>query len=641
MTNGQMNVVTMLPTVLAAGSDQIVSSTASTDGIQLDSGAFAGLLSGIQSQTAIKGASDSGQAEQLQSKGESVSAEELSVDLLALIQGLSQITPASEPAVQQEEPEKADVVTNSTSLANVSAAASQVVLAAYSHSGRKPEVNFPTQHVDGLQNVAAVSEQPSEVAALPDAKTVTGLESWRTVAVQPASTGVGELPTVSVAADSSCGEPAKAAEKQPLKFSDLLAEVPQLQTSETVQSLPVGVHPVNVAGEGEQSDRISIVNSWTTASGGNQHHKNTATGISPLLASVPDKAQVMAANAEPVQVTSVQPTVILSENKASVIVADSNAALYGTSDVEVSAKLSDKTAPASGMVQGQAGSVRQLAPAPVPSSVDVEVQLSQQQPIIARAAAVSVSAGNRSAAQVQEAYSARQRTNPEQQQEVVKEMASSQHGIAVPEESALSSELTSSEDSNQKQSDVASDNLMPMQDMRGQVKAEHQKVASFSSRPVAAEPARENVSEQVMQQVKDRLAQHDVKPGSQQITLTLSPDSLGELKMNLNLQGQNLSVEIVTENKAVRDSIVLHADALKDSLGRQNIIMESFDVTTGGKGSGNQGQNQNAWRELAKQQQQQQFWGGSRGYAVAQADLPAGNAAYMKQQGQSMLDIHY
>jgi flagellar hook-length control protein FliK len=157
----------------------------------------------------------------------------------------------------------------------------------------------------------------------------------------------------------------------------------------------------------------------------------------------------------------------------------------------------------------------------------------------------------------------------------------------------------------------------------------------------AAETARLATTEQIANQVRDRLAQHELKPGNQQITLTLSPDSLGELKMSLNLQGQKLSVEIITENRMVRDAVIQHTDALKESLARQNITMESFDVTTGGKGSAGQGQNQNAWRELAKQQQQQQFWNSPRGYATAQADLPAGHTAYQQQQGRSMLDIHY
>jgi hypothetical protein len=70
--------------------------------------------------------------------------------------------------------------------------------------------------------------------------------------------------------------------------------------------------------------------------------------------------------------------------------------------------------------------------------------------------------------------------------------------------------------------------------------------------------------------------------------------------------------------------------------------MESFDVTTGGKNSGGQGQqNQGAWNELTKQQQQRQFWASPRGYQTAEADIPSAQVKYTKQQGQAMLDIHY
>jgi len=86
---------------------------------------------------------------------------------------------------------------------------------------------------------------------------------------------------------------------------------------------------------------------------------------------------------------------------------------------------------------------------------------------------------------------------------------------------------------------------------------------------------------------------------------------------------------------------MLHTDTLKETLARQNITMQSFDVTTGGKNPGNQGQNQHAWRELAQQQHQQQLWTSPRGYLSARADAPSGLAAYQKQQGHSLLDIHY
>lgn len=212
----------------------------------------------------------------------------------------------------------------------------------------------------------------------------------------------------------------------------------------------------------------------------------------------------------------------------------------------------------------------------------------------------------------------------------------------VPDsKSSVDSDMSPEGDGNQDQADGALGSKILEQQVFGQTRSEHLKVAEFSVKPLQSEAARQDVSEQVLPQVREHLARHEVKPGNQQITLTLSPDNLGELKMNLNLQGNKLSVEILAENRSVRDVIVQHTEALKESLARQNITMQSFDVTTGGKGSGNQGQNQNAWRELAQQQQQQQSWASPRGYITAQADIPSGRAAHPKLQGQSMLDIHY
>jgi flagellar hook-length control protein FliK len=100
-------------------------------------------------------------------------------------------------------------------------------------------------------------------------------------------------------------------------------------------------------------------------------------------------------------------------------------------------------------------------------------------------------------------------------------------------------------------------------------------------------------------------------------------------------------VEIVAENRMVRDAIVQHTDSLKESLARQNIKMESFEVTTGGKNLEGQGQSQNSWRESAKQQQKQQFWTSPRGSNVTKEETQAGQVAYNRQQEHSMLDIHY
>jgi flagellar hook-length control protein FliK len=147
------------------------------------------------------------------------------------------------------------------------------------------------------------------------------------------------------------------------------------------------------------------------------------------------------------------------------------------------------------------------------------------------------------------------------------------------------------------------------------------------------------VPEQVEQQVKDRLVNHEAKPGNEQIVLRLSPDHLGELRINLNLDGQKLRVEIVAENRMVRDSLMQHTDNLKDSLARQNIKMESFDVTTGGNGAADSGRGKGDWRELA-QQRDHNVWMPDGGYRLEKQPTPA-IAAYQMKSEHSMVDLHF
>ncbi|HBA73095.1 MAG TPA: hypothetical protein DCZ63_13185 [Geobacter sp.] len=184
------------------------------------------------------------------------------------------------------------------------------------------------------------------------------------------------------------------------------------------------------------------------------------------------------------------------------------------------------------------------------------------------------------------------------------------------------------------------DNQMLAHQVNAQTKPENQPVASVHGSRFNPEQSRQDLPEQVVHQVRERLGQHEVKAGNQQITLTLSPENMGELKMNLNLQGQRLSVEIVTENRTVRDAILQHSDSLKETLARQNITVESFDVTTNGRGTGNPGQNQDAWRELARQKQQQ-LWASTGGYALPQMNVSLNPAAYQAKNEHAMLDIHY
>jgi flagellar hook-length control protein FliK len=184
------------------------------------------------------------------------------------------------------------------------------------------------------------------------------------------------------------------------------------------------------------------------------------------------------------------------------------------------------------------------------------------------------------------------------------------------------------------------DGNFPSQLLHQQVKTEGLLTAKAVTGAVQTDASRAApASEQVVQQVRDCLVNHDTKPGTEQIVLRLSPEHLGELKVNLSLEGQRLKVEIVAENRMVRDSLMQHTDTLKESLSRQNIKMDSFEVTTGGNGSTDGGRGQGDWRELA-QQRQHDAWMPNGGYRVAKLVEPA-IAAYQLKSEHTMVDLHY
>ena len=180
----------------------------------------------------------------------------------------------------------------------------------------------------------------------------------------------------------------------------------------------------------------------------------------------------------------------------------------------------------------------------------------------------------------------------------------------------------------------------PSQVLQPQVKAEGALTASSALGAAQNDtPRTVDQPEPFVQQVRDRFVNHETKPGSEQIVLRLSPEHLGELKVNLNLEGQRLRVEIVAENRMVRDSLMQHTDALKESLSRQNINMDSFEVTTSGTTSADSGRSQNDWRELA-QQRQHNAWIPHGGYRPAQQIAPA-VAAYQAKSEHTMVDLHF
>ncbi len=87
------------------------------------------------------------------------------------------------------------------------------------------------------------------------------------------------------------------------------------------------------------------------------------------------------------------------------------------------------------------------------------------------------------------------------------------------------------------------------------------------------------LAEQIHNQIREKLDANDVgfKKGS--ITLRLHPEELGELKINMRMEDQRLKVEIVTQNQSVKDALMQNLDTLKETLSRQNIAMDRFNVS--------------------------------------------------------------
>ncbi len=156
-----------------------------------------------------------------------------------------------------------------------------------------------------------------------------------------------------------------------------------------------------------------------------------------------------------------------------------------------------------------------------------------------------------------------------------------------------------------------------------------------------AEPSHPEGRENIAGQVRERLSTHDIKAGSEQIVLRLSPEHLGDIKVNLRLENQTLKVEMVAENRMARESLLQHVDSLKEALSRQNISMDKFSVTSGSSDAGSQNSGaQNEWRELAKNRQAEQ-WRASGGYRMPAAETAPRQPMFLARAEHSMLDLHF
>jgi flagellar hook-length control protein FliK len=100
------------------------------------------------------------------------------------------------------------------------------------------------------------------------------------------------------------------------------------------------------------------------------------------------------------------------------------------------------------------------------------------------------------------------------------------------------------------------------------------------SRMAAPSPDAKNpLGEQITNQIREKLDARGHASDNGQITLKLHPDDLGELKINMRMEDQRLKIEITTQNPSVKEALMQNLDSLKETLSRQNIAMDRFDVS--------------------------------------------------------------
>ncbi len=168
----------------------------------------------------------------------------------------------------------------------------------------------------------------------------------------------------------------------------------------------------------------------------------------------------------------------------------------------------------------------------------------------------------------------------------------------------------------------------------------HQLRGNLNSMPIdefSAEAPKAIVPEQIGRQVLERLNSHEIKQGNDQISFKLSPENLGNLQLTMRMEDQRLKLEIVAENREVRNALLTQADDLKESLAKQNIKVDSFDVTT--SNGGNLSQQSRNWKNGTTEYQPYQPQYASRlANTTGTIETPL---RYFATQYQSTIDVRF
>jgi len=159
--------------------------------------------------------------------------------------------------------------------------------------------------------------------------------------------------------------------------------------------------------------------------------------------------------------------------------------------------------------------------------------------------------------------------------------------------------------------------------------------------PLTEVPQESEVSalhENIVSQVREKLLNQDPTGTVSKITLKLNPHELGELQINVRLENQKMTVDITAQNQLVKEALLQNIDQLKDTLMRQNISMERFNVSTGDSGG------QAFQQSFHEGRQTEHQTPGPFSYPVAgyyQEDSQLSQAAFGDARENSLVDMRF
>jgi len=146
------------------------------------------------------------------------------------------------------------------------------------------------------------------------------------------------------------------------------------------------------------------------------------------------------------------------------------------------------------------------------------------------------------------------------------------------------------------------------------------------------ETAKNPLHESILSQIRDKVETTNVD-GNREVTVRLNPEELGELTINIRMDGRNVKVDVVAENATVKEALMENIDRLKETFSKQNMNMEQFDVSTG-----NGGRFQQQAQREQRAAHHAAWFGGSASPAHFAADEQK-VAAYYKPRENSLIDL--